>query len=293
LNVPEPAPLTIHNLNQLLSPAAALGSAATLGVADFTGGVAGRRSTPPSVALSVELVGLVAIPFAFLLLPARWDPGLMAYTFAGGVVGSFGLILFYRAMAMNLIGIVAPITGVVAAAIPAAAGVLFAGERLHVAQVAGIVAGLVAIALINGPTPGAAREARTAVGLAMVAGVAFGLFFILFHAGSSAGVPAFLTGRLGSAFVSLCFALVTRVAFLPLRSTLRLIGVAGTLDGIGVVLYMYATLYGLLSISAVLTSFYPAFTVLCARLFLHERLTALQLVGATLAVLAIALIAAG
>ena len=245
------------------------------------------------MALSIEIVGLVAIPIAFLLLPSRWDVGLIAYTFLGGMVGSLGLILFYRAMAMNLIGIVAPITGVVAAAIPAAAGVLFAGERLHAAQAAGILAGLVAIPLLNGPTWAATRAARWAVGLAIIAGIAFGFFFILFHAGSSSGVPAFLTGRLGSAMVSFGFALVTRVPFLPLRSTLRLIGAAGTLDGTGVVLYMYATLYGLLSISAVLTSFYPAFTVLCARLFLHERLTALQLLGATLAVVAIALIAAG
>jgi drug/metabolite transporter (DMT)-like permease len=218
---------------------------------------------------------------------------LIGYTFLGGFIGSFGLILFYRAMAMNLIGIVAPITGVVAAALPAAAGVLFSGERLHVAQVAGILAGLVAIGLINGPTPAAARTARLAVGLAIIAGVAFGMFFILYHVGSSAGVPAFLAGRFGSALVSLGVALVTRVPFVPSRPAWRLIGIAGPLDGTGVVLYMYATLYGLLSISAVLTSFYPAFTVLCARLFLHERLTALQLLGATLAVVAIALIAAG
>jgi drug/metabolite transporter (DMT)-like permease len=280
-------------LNQILSPAAALGSAATLGVADFAGGVAGRRSSPPSVAFSIELVGLVAIPLAFLLLPSRWDLGLIGYTFLGGMIGSFGLILFYRAMALNLIGIVAPITGVIAAALPAAAGVLFGGEKLHLAQVAGIFAGLVAIALMNGPAPPSSRGARSAIGLAVIAGVAFGLFFILFHAGSGAGVPAFLSGRLGSAIVSMCFALVTRVPFIPVRSTLRLIGASGTLDGVGVVLYMYATLFGLLSISAVLTSFYPAFTVLCARIFLHERLSLVQTFGAATAVVAIALIAAG
>jgi drug/metabolite transporter (DMT)-like permease len=245
------------------------------------------------VALSIELVGLVVIPLAILLLPSRWDLGLMSYTFLGGMIGGFGLILFYRAMALNLIGIVAPITGVIAAALPAAAGVLFAGERLHLAQVVGIFAGLVAIALLNGPTPFAGQAARSAVGMAIVAGVAFGVFFILFHAGSASGVPAFLTGRLGSAIVSLCFALITRVPFLPRRESLRLIGVAGTLDGTGVVLYMFATLFGLLSISAVLTSFYPAFTVLCARVFLHERLTLLQTFGAATAVVAIALIAAG
>jgi drug/metabolite transporter (DMT)-like permease len=57
------------------------------------------------------------------------------------------------------------------------------------------------------------------------------------------------------------------------------------------VLYLYATHTGLLSVTALLTSFYPAFTVLCARLFTHERMTVLQGLGAGLAVVAIAMIA--
>jgi uncharacterized membrane protein len=280
-------------VNPFLSPVAALGSAATLGVSDFTGGVVGRRSSPPSVALSIELVGLAVVPLAFWVLPVRWDLRLIGYTFLGGMIGSFGLIFFYRAMAINLIGIVAPITGVIAAALPATAGLLFGGERLHLIQVAGIVAGLVAIALINGPTPASGKGGRSAVGMAILAGAAFGLFFILFHAGSPSGVPAFVAGRLASAFVAFGFALVTRVPYLPRPESLGLIGIAAALDGTGVVLYMFATLFGLLSISAVLASFYPAFTVLCARVFLHERLTLLQTLGAAMAVVAITLIAAG
>ena len=66
----------------------------------------------------------------------------------------------------------------------------------------------------------------------------------------------------------------------------------GTLDGAGVVLYLYATFHGLLSLSALLTSFYPAFTILCARVFLKERMTTIQAAGAVLAVVAVALIAA-
>jgi drug/metabolite transporter (DMT)-like permease len=58
-----------------------------------------------------------------------------------------------------------------------------------------------------------------------------------------------------------------------------------------VVLYLYATHTGLLSVTALLTSFYPAFTVLCARLFTHERMTPVQACGAALACVAIAMIA--
>ena len=82
-----------------------------------------------------------------------------------------------------------------------------------------------------------------------------------------------------------------RVSVLPSTNALRLITLGGSLDGIGVVLYMYATVHGLLSISALLTSFYPAVTILCARVFLHERLSAVQLGGAALALIAVAAIA--
>src|SRR5438445_10388320 len=135
-------------MNPLFSPAAALGSAATLGVADFTGGVAGRRTPPAAVAIGVELVGLVALPFAFLLLPLKLDPVAALLAFGGGAAGGLGLIAFYRAMALNLIGLVAPITAVVSAAAPIAIG-LARGVTLHAGQVAGIALGLVAIRLLN------------------------------------------------------------------------------------------------------------------------------------------------
>jgi drug/metabolite transporter (DMT)-like permease len=278
-------------MNPLLSPAAALGAAATLGIADFTGGVAGRRTPPPSVAVGIEFCGLAALPFALWLLPLRWDLTALLLTFTGGAVGGLGLILFYRAMTLNLIGVVAPITAVVAAALPTLVGVL-GGERLHFGQVGGIAVGLVAIVLINGPSRQAAAGARAALGLAVLAGLGFGLFFILFHAGSSAGVVAFLTGRVGSALAAMGFALVSGVSFVPRRAAWRLIAVGGAFDGVGVVLYLFATFHGLLSLSALLTSFYPGFTILCARVFTRERLNLVQAIGAALAVISVALIAA-
>jgi len=260
-------------------------------VADFTGGVAGRRSPPPSVAIGVEAVGFVALPLALWLLPSRPDLRAALFPFAGGVIGGLGLIAFYRAMALNLIGVVSPITAVVAAALPVGFG-LVGGERLHVGQIAGIAVGLVAIVLINGGGRTGGDGARAAIGLAVLAGISFGLFFILYHYASSAGVTAFVSGRFGSAAAALTLALVTRVSPIPRRTTWRLIGIGGTLDGMGVVLYLYATFHGLLSLSALLTSFYPAFTVLSARLVLKERLNALQAAGAVTALVAVALIAA-
>ena len=273
-----------------LSPLTALASAVTLGVADFSGGFAGRRSSAPSVAIAVESVGLVALPLAFVLLPHGWDAQAALQAFAGGAVGGLGLVAFYRAMSLNLIGVVAPITGFVAAALPVAVG-LVGGDRLQIWQLGGIAVGLAALVLINGPSGDGAGNARLGVVLALLAGVTFGLFFILFHAASHAGLTAFVSGRIGSMTAALAAAAVSRTSPVISRSVVRLVTVGGIFDGTGVVLYLYATHAGLLSVTALLTSFYPAFTVLCARLFTHERMTPLQLIGAALAIVAIAMIA--
>jgi drug/metabolite transporter (DMT)-like permease len=206
------------------------------------------------------------------------------------MIGGFGLVAFYRAMSLNLIGVVAPITGFIAAALPVTVG-LIGGDQLQPWQVAGMVVGLVALILINGPSREGATNARFGVALALFAGAAFGLFFILFHAASHDGLTAFVSGRFGSASASLLTALVTGTSPIIRRSAVRIIAIGGVFDGTGVVLFLYATHTGLLSVSALLTSFYPAFTVLCARLFTRERMTPFQALGAGLAVVAIAMIA--
>lgn len=278
-------------MNPLLSPAAALASAVALGIADFGGGVAGRRTAPPSVTVGIELCSLAGLPLALLLLGVAWDLQASILTFIGGAVGGLGLILLFQAMTLDLIGIVAPISAFVGAALPTVVG-LFGGERPHLGQLGGIGVGLAATALINGPSHASVKRARAALGLSIVAGLCFGLFNILFHSGSSAGATAFLSGLVGSALAAVCFALISHVSFVPERDAWRIIGLAGAFEGIGVVLYLSATRHGLLSITALLTSFYPAFTILCARLFTSERLTMMQAVGATLAVVAVAMIAA-
>jgi len=58
-------------------------------------------------------------------------------------------------------------------------------------------------------------------------------------------------------------------------------------------LYFLATHHGLLAITAVITSLYPAVTIMLARVLLGERLTAVRLTGLLLAAASVALIAAG
>lgn len=69
-----------------------------------------------------------------------------------------------------------------------------------------------------------------------------------------------------------------------------MIVLSGLLDGIANVCFVIANQSGRLDIAAVLSSLYPAMTILLARFFLKERLSRIQLSGIFAAVVAIALI---
>ena len=69
--------------------------------------------------------------------------------------------------------------------------------------------------------------------------------------------------------------------------------VPGVLGTIATLLFLLATQTGLLTVAAVVTSLYPALTVLLAALVLHERIGRTQGVGLGLALACVALVAAG
>ena len=85
---------------------------------------------------------------------------------------------------------------------------------------------------------------------------------------------------------------VTGHLHLPAPGARRLAAATGVAGGSGTILYFLATQDGLLAVTAVLTSLYPAVTIVAARLFLGERLTVLRLAGLGLAAASVGLIAA-
>jgi drug/metabolite transporter (DMT)-like permease len=84
-----------------------------------------------------------------------------------------------------------------------------------------------------------------------------------------------------------------RAQLRPSPGTLPLVALAGGLDLIANVLYLLGSREGLLSLVAVLTSMYPASTVLLARIVLKERMNKWQAMGLACAGLGVALIAGG
>jgi drug/metabolite transporter (DMT)-like permease len=132
------------------------------------------------------------------------------------------------------------------------------------------------------------------VAAGLIAGACFALLLIgLDRAGPGSGLWPAAAAEVAELAVAVTAAAVTRNLRL-LRGRPGWLSVfAGVTGAAGTVFYFYATHKGLLAVVAVLTSLYPASTIVLARITLGERLTRLRLAGLVLAGACVALIAVG
>lgn len=214
---------------------------------------------------------------------------------AAGVCGGTGVFLLFRGLATGRMSVVAPITAVGAAVLPVGWG-LATGERLSFVVVVGVLLSLAAVVLIARDDDEDDEPARTraAVGWAVGAGVGFGaLFVLLAQTNDDAGWWPLVGARTAAIVVVGGGALMTRQALVPQRDAVPHVAASGALDITANVLYLLAVRRGLLSLVAVLSSLYPAGTVVLARAVLGERLLRAQVVGLGLALGGVVLIATG
>lgn len=270
----------------------ALCSAATYGVGDFMGGMATKRASATAVLFWSHLVGVLLLLAVVAVdggeLTAH-DVGLGAL---GGVAGALGVGMLYRALSIGPMSVVAPITALLAAAVPVVAGFL-QGERPDAAAIVGMVVALVAIVLVSAEGGGTLRPSDLrGVTLALAAGTGFGLFFVaLSYTDDSSGMWPLVGARTTSVTAVGALVLLGRVDAVVERGRTRLLTVgAGALDVTANVFYLLAIREGLLSVVSVLTSLYPVSTVVLARVVLKERFAAIQRVGMAVAIPAAILI---
>jgi drug/metabolite transporter (DMT)-like permease len=254
----------------------ALVSAIGYGGSDFAAGLASRTASVIQVTLLACLAATAAM-LAVLPLAASHRPSgaALAWGAAAGASGTLGGIALYLGFRYAAFSVAAPLSAVGTAGFSVLAGLLW-GERPSALALVGIALALPAIVGVSisagggKPAEETGGPSRPAAGVAagLIAGACFALLLIgLDRAGSRSGLwPA----------------AAAEVAELAVA-----VGAAGTL------FYFYAAHDGLLAVVAVLTSLYPASTIVLARVVLGERLTVLRLAGLSLAGACVALIAAG
>jgi drug/metabolite transporter (DMT)-like permease len=113
------------------------------------------------------------------------------------------------------------------------------------------------------------------------------------RAGSGSGLWPVFCGQAAALVAVAGAAAFTGDLRLPEERGGWLAAAAGLTGAPGTILDFLATNRGLLAIAAVISSLYPAVTIMLARVVLGERLTAIRLAGLTLAAASVALIAVG
>jgi len=260
------------------------------GVSDFSGGVATRRISVIGVVGISHLIGLALI-IAFALASSEPIPSGEDFVWGAlaGLAGLVGVGALYRALAVGRMGIAAPTAAVLSAVLSAGFGILLEGLPAPT-RLIGFGLGIASIWFVS-YSRGALRESR-GIGLAALAGVGFAVFLILIDRVSSGALFwPLVAARAASSFVMLAAALFTRQRWMPSGRNLWItVFLAGLLDVAGNVFFMMATQAGRLDIAAIVSSMYPAITVLLARFMLKEHVTRLQALGLGAALLAISLI---
>ena len=296
----------------MLAIVLALASAIGYGASDFAAGLASRRAGVIQVTLLASAVSALAVTAALpLAAPHRPAAASLAWGAAAGLGGTTGALALYLGFRQAAFSVAGPISAVGAAGFSVLAGLLL-GERPTTLALIGIVLALPAIvgtaASAAGGTvasaasaePASAASSATAgrpiagAALGLVAGACFALLFIgLNRAGSGSGLWPVAATQVTELIAALAVAVATANVRLPAARARLLAVLTGAAGAAGTILFFFASHEGFLAVTAVLTSLYPAVTIVLARTVLGERLTRLRLAGLTLAAACVALIAVG
>lgn len=268
-------------------------AAASYGLADFVGGVTSKRVSPWSVALVAQLGGATLVFLLTLVVSGSPTGADLAWSVVGGLGNGFGTAFLYRGLSAGRMGVVAPVSGVGAALVPVAVGVV-TGERPAALVWLGIVLALPGIWLVaREPATG---PGRLGAGLAdgVLAGLGFGLLFAaLAQIPAEAGFLPLALNQVVAGAVIVVVALALGSPWVP-REPRALGGVvSGALGALATGAFLVATHSGYLTVTAVIASLYPAVTVMLAALVLREHVHRAQALGLGLCAVAVSLVAAG
>ncbi len=275
---------------QYLPAAFSLTAVGVWGASDFLGGVGARRANAFLFTAIVHLSGMVLIGAIAWATGAAF-PGIIgvAWALLGGSFGGTALIFFYRALARGNMGLIAPVSAVLSAAIPTLVTAVAEGVP-SARHVVGFVLAGVGVWLISRTERGAGRP--EGIGVAVLAGIGFaGFYLCMRQAGNGSALWIATCSRLGSFAITGTIVLLGRHLRAVAAPVLGIAVIAGILDIVGSIVFIRAEQIGRLDNAVVLSSLYPAVTVLLARFFLHEHFSRGRTIGMVAALAAVPMIA--
>ena len=275
---------------QYIPAAYSLTAVGAWGASDFLGGVGARRANAFLFTAIVHLSGLVLVATLALATHAEFPTNVsLVWSMIAGAVGGIALALFYRALARGNMGLVAPVAAVLGAAIPTLVTAFaegFPGYR----HVFGFILAGIGVWLISRTESGVGRP--EGIGMAVLAGIGFAGFYLCIHeAGAGSALWISTCSRFGALLVTGTIVLFGRHLRAVAAPVLGIALVAGILDISGTAVFIRASQIGRLDDAVVLSSLYPAVTVVLARIFLQEHFSRARTIGMFAALAAVPMIA--
>jgi len=275
---------------QVATAVYALAAVLAWGTSDFLGGYATRRANAFLLTTVVNVGGLLLVGTLASATHAQFPSGRsVAWVLAGGISGGASLAIFYRALSVGRMGLTAPVAAVLSAAIPTIFSMFTEGFPGRIAII-GFFLAATGLWLITRAEDGKTPEG---IGLALLAGTGFAGFYLCIRQaglGSALWIATFT--RTGALVITGAIVLLQREFSDITAAGVRWGILTGCVDSIGTVLFVRASQSGRLDEAVVLSSLYPAVTVLLARLFLKEHFTRWRFIGLLAALAAVPMIAA-
>ena len=261
------------------------------GTSDFLGGYATRRANAFLFTTVVNIGGLLLVGTLVTYTHAPFPSGRgVLWMLAGGVSGGAALAIFYRALSSGRMGLTAPVAAVLSAAIPTVFSMFTEGLPGRT-PVIGFLLAAIGLWLITRTENGSTPEG---IGLALLAGTGFaGFYLCVRQAGDGSAFWIATFTRAGGLLITGLIVLLRR-NFSDITATgVRWGLLTGCVDSLGTILFVHANQTGRLDEAVVISSLYPAVTVLLARIFLKEHFTRWRFVGLVAALAAVPMIAGG
>lgn len=280
----------------MLASLLSLLAATAYGVGDFFGTLGTRRSHPILVSFIGHFFYATTALVGLWIFEGAWSNGAVTFGVLTGASEALGFLVFYYALGLGQVALVAPLVSVIYAVVPVFWGIS-SGNKISPIGWGGIAVGLLAVLLLSFDSSEVESQSRRplifVLTLSLIGGIMWGFSTVaLSYVPHGSGmVPVFVAALTAFALLSVTV-LIRRKAVIPQfsKTAITYSFWSGFLFGVANLLIISALRVGTLALVGLLTALYPLATVLLARFVLKERISRLQWAGIGLAICSAAIL---